>query len=1145
MATTDIIARLQLRADQFSSETGARFAELRTRAQSSAEEVRGSFNSAFADVQRSAQQALTLPRTDAGSLNLGSQIQELQRSADAADQNAISLRELAIAAERAAQAEGVDRQAMALRADAASVASLAAEKNASAIRDEIASLQLLQRELNVSSSATRASGDALEDEARHTGNSVVAKQLLQHSIRSAADSFAAGLPITMIFGEQLGRLGEAAGNVGGEKGTLKAIGAFMGGPWGIALTAGIAVLSPFVMKLFETSDAAGEAEKALDAFSKRQDDMGRYIDATTGKLIEQNRQLALIKSQTLPSEIAGQGATAQGYINQAFETARAKLASAGSSRAGPNDAQLSQIISAAGSNATSLLRGLQGSGRTDLSALTNEVAKYVGMAGEAVAAGRKLQGQQSELNSVLAGSTVINSRLIEQQVASANATTAVAKAQDNLNAIKQRGAEIDKMDAGPAKNQALAEYRSQLDGATKALDAAKTAEIAARDARKEHTKEINEALKAEKELQALLEGLVAKYDPATAAANRYAKELAEISRLADSGKLGKAPTIDLGHGTAVQGPTAEQLKLDYAAAQKLRDEQTKAAADAVPDEALATFKQIHQELNKGGQEAGENFGRAAKASFREIAETLESVLGLHIGSGASRVLSILGGTGTAGGKTDPFSQGLKDAFDPITKAFAGAASKIDGTFASGGGFERALGQITGGAALGGLGGGIFGALGGTNNKLASSIGGVLGDEAGKSLSKPLGSLFGDATKGLGKTISGLAGPLGGILGGVLGDVIGGLFTSPQKGGATITSATGKATTFGNNTADISAASGAATSAQQAVQQIAEQLGGVLGAWSPVTIGVYGKDNEYRVNTSGGTRLGGSSSAIPGVDYFGSGSEGEQAAIADVIRIEVEKGVITGISNASKNILASGQDLTAAINKALMIEAVPKDLKKMLDPVGAAIDDLNTSFGKTVAALKEGGATAEQMAQAQQLYNLELAQVKNSTDAADKTLQDFKKSLMLGSDSPYSLRDQETTARSALQPFLDQIAGGQSIDQSKYQDAAQAYLDVERQLYGSTKDYFDALDSIQAATNKAIETVDNATPIGGSVADPFASATADATASTATNTATANELLSQVSDTLANVQSLLGTIADNSNSTGSSAFIGTDRGYLAA
>jgi chromosome segregation ATPase len=212
---------------------------------------------------------------------------------------------------------------------------------------------------------------------------------------------------------------------------------------------------------------------------------------------------------------------------------------------------------------------------------------------------------------------------------------------------------------------------------------------------------------------------------------------------------------------------------------------------------------------------------------------------------------------------------------------------------------------------------------------------------------------------------------------------------------------------------------------------------------------------------------------------------------------------------------------------------------MVDPVGAAIDDLNDKWKKTVDALKEGGATADQMADAQKLYKLELDQVKASTKEASADLKDFRDQLAFGSSSPYSLRDQEAKAKEKLQPFLDQIAGGQTVDQSKYIEAAQQFLDIERQLYGSTAKFFEAMDQIQAATGSAISSIDNAVPVR-TVSDPF-------NEQTATNTATTNQLLDQVSGQLNTVNGQLGALVQlmgSGGGAGGGSFIGgAARGFV--
>nr|WP_247650633.1 hypothetical protein [Sphingomonas sp. S2M10] len=448
------------------------------------------------------------------------------------------------------------------------------------------------------------------------------------------------------------------------------------------------------------------------------------------------------------------------------------------------------------------------------------------------------------------------------------------------------------------------------------------------------------------------------------------------------------------------------------------------------------------------------------------------------------------------------------------------------------GLKGNLGTLLEGAAFGGIGGSVFSALGGGKaDKTASGIGGILGEYGGKELGKTITKEIGGS---LGKTLGGIAGPLGAIAGGILGNVVGGLFQKTERGSAQITGVDQAAVVNGNYSAVQSDLGGLATNVQTGIRQIADALGADVGRFA-VSINKY-KDS-YRVDPNGGTSVGGKYGTNDGVLKFDNDPEGAvRAAIANALA----DGAIKGISDASQRILASGKDLESAINKAVLIEAVPRNLKKLLDPVGAAIDDLNRDFKKTVDALKEGGASAEQMAQAQQLYNLQLEQVKASTASASQTLKDFQSSLKLGSNSPYSLRDQEREALAKLQPFLDQIALGKSIDQSAYQSAANTAIDIERQIYGSTKQFFDFLDLIQGATNKAISSIDNAAPVSAAVDSPFASATASSTASTAKNTATLTEQTDDTNALLARIADTLAQIAGGS--AGANSFISDARNF---
>ena len=84
-------------------------------------------------------------------------------------------------------------------------------------------------ETDALAAASKRSSKAHNDDAAATGNASASKAILQHVVRSTTDSFAAGLPVGIIFGEQIGRLAEAAEFAGG---SLGKVGAFLAGPWG-------------------------------------------------------------------------------------------------------------------------------------------------------------------------------------------------------------------------------------------------------------------------------------------------------------------------------------------------------------------------------------------------------------------------------------------------------------------------------------------------------------------------------------------------------------------------------------------------------------------------------------------------------------------------------------------------------------------------------------------------------------------------------------------------------------------------------------------------------------------------------------------------------------------------------------------------
>jgi hypothetical protein len=361
---------------------------------------------------------------------------------------------------------------------------------------------------------------------------------------------------------------------------------------------------------------------------------------------------------------------------------------------------------------------------------------------------------------------------------------------------------------------------------------------------------------------------------------------------------------------------------------------------------------------------------------------------------------------------------------------------------------------------------------------------------------------------------------------VIGPILTKLFGSAKRGSATLGFKNGElgvGSSRGNSGSRISASKDGIGSLADTLNQIAEALGGSISGAGSVSLGI--RKKTYVVDPTGQGRTKGA-----GVLKF----KDEQDAIEAAMRDALQDGVIDGISAASKKILASGQDLQKAIQKASLIESIPKALKARLNPVGAALDELNAKWDKTIAALKEGGATAEQMADAEKLYRLER---QDALAAANDNLKEFINSLNFGSSSTYSLVDQSKSARAELDQYLGNINSGNfaAVDQQKYLAAAQAFLEIQRELGGSGTGWFNSVDELRSATQRLADGLAQGTNSAATSRDPFAELTATSTQATA-------EILAQQSGMLMNIQNYLGTLA-NGTAVGSN-FIGVNRKFLA-
>lgn len=417
-----------------------------------------------------------------------------------------------------------------------------------------------------------------------------------------------------------------------------------------------------------------------------------------------------------------------------------------------------------------------------------------------------------------------------------------------------------------------------------------------------------------------------------------------------------------------------------------------------------------------------------------------------------------------------------------TGGIIGALSGLPGV---GSFFGQALGGLETANIVGSLSQSLGLGLNGGGTQIGSMIGSVIpgiGPLIGSIVGGVAGS--GNIRRGLttgGGALAGFAvgGPVGAAIGALLGNVIGGLFGKRPRGAAEVSNSSVNAHT--NDSALTSSTNDWGSTVQQAVSRIADALGVNVGNYS-IGLGRY-KDYYQVSSVAGDPRLGNSYFGRDSRNAVYDGLDAEAATRAAVVAA-IQNGAVAGISQASLNILKAGKDLDAALKKAVLIESIPKRLKQLTDPVGAAIDELNKQFEEMIAALKEGGASAQQFADAQKLYELERARtVQQAIDSVTGSLKSLLDSLTIGNDA-LSLRDRKAAALAAYTPLAARVAAGDTSAYADFADAARALLDIERQISGSQTGYFDLLNEVTALTRTQLDSQQALIDAANSGNNPF-------------------------------------------------------------
>ncbi|AJP72267.1 coiled-coil domain-containing protein [Sphingomonas hengshuiensis] len=340
-------------------------------------------------------------------------------------------RAIAAADRKAERVAAVERQLQAVKqqsveADQRALALVTGNVAAyeTAKRREVAAVQSATTAHTRNSSALKSSGSAM----------VGVSQQVQDSFTQIS----MGANIFSVLAVQGGQL---AGQMIYLEGTLGKVARFITSGWGLALTGGLLVLGYLTKGLFENEEAAKRAAEGMQKFQQRQSDIGNFIDATTGRLTEQNRALVLNAILTRQAQIADNNKAIAEQRNSAFRVAgnqQIRNPSTVTSSVGipiavrQTDPDVSRAIAAAAGDVDKLsisLANLARTSRPDLKPLALQISTQAGAAIIATRENEKLSKELRALNGDTGALVTGNTKLIESRAKLAGATSALDRAQ--------------------------------------------------------------------------------------------------------------------------------------------------------------------------------------------------------------------------------------------------------------------------------------------------------------------------------------------------------------------------------------------------------------------------------------------------------------------------------------------------------------------------------------------------------------------------------------------------------------------------------------------------------------------------------------------------------------------------------------------
>jgi hypothetical protein len=315
--------------------------------------------------------------------------------------------------------------------------------------------------------------------------------------------------------------------------------------------------------------------------------------------------------------------------------------------------------------------------------------------------------------------------------------------------------------------------------------------------------------------------------------------------------------------------------------------------------------------------------------------------------GAQMIADVIGGSIGDGVKqlSDVMTKNFPDFMSGIGKALGGIKNTFNDLLA---GLGTSFQAISAGAQVGTAVDGVFKAVGVKSSRTGGQIGGAIGSAVG--------------------------GPVGAIAGAILGSIVGGLLKKTKSSSATISAAAGRldvGAIVGSNAQFRQAANTLAGAVVNGLSDAANLLGAEITNAINISIGQRG--DRFVVDTLGRGRTRGS-----GTSSF----ETEAEAIAFAIDHAIRTGVLGGLRAGTQRLLQGAGDLEQRLANAVDFENVFKAMAENVDPVTAALGQLDARFAGLIETFRLAGATAEEFATLEAYYQRErLKTIEQANQAA--------------------------------------------------------------------------------------------------------------------------------------------------------------------